>query len=425
MNVKKENKQSHGNNGQRRRAEDSSNEKIYVSADVEARILTAVEEQKVELAECNKRLMEVSWSRADFVANMSKELRTPLHSIIGFTNVLQDQLVGSLNDQQMEYVNNILSSGKHLLLLINDILDLSKIESGQMELDLSIFSIRELLEDSIKMLRKKAHEGGNEINLNIGGGADVQIVADQRRLKQILFNLVSNAIKFSMAAGVVDVSAVLDGDFIEITVGDTGIGIKEEELPKIFHAFTQLEPAMSKKFEGIGLGLALSRQLVELHGGRIWVKSRFGTGSRFSFTVPLIQAISDKFNVINSNTGFTVLLIEEDQLALAALEIALKNKGYCVLKTGTCEKGIESAMRESPDFIVIDLILPGINGFNVAKRLRSEISIAHIPVLILTSMALSNDDIARLAGKVWRIAEKGSLSTNELIGIIENAVGPQ
>jgi signal transduction histidine kinase len=261
-------------------------ENALLHAGVEARNLAAGIERQCELDECNKRLMEASWTRADFLANMSKELRTPLHSIIGFSNILQDQLTEVLDVKQSEYLNNILSSSKHLLHMINDVLDLSMIEAGSMELEPSAVSIRELLEDSITMLGKKAHKDGKKIQLNLAADADVKIIADKRRLKQILFNLISNAIKYTDSDGVIDVCAVIDGDFIEITVGDTGIGIKGEDVSKIFNAFTQLEPAMSKKFEGIGLGLALSRQLVEMHGGRIWFKSLFGTGSRFSFTIP-------------------------------------------------------------------------------------------------------------------------------------------
>ena len=242
-----------------------------------------------------RRELENAWSiaektslaKSEFLANMSHELRTPLNSVIGFSEVLQDQLFGQINDKQQEYVKNILTSGRHLLSLINDILDLSKVESGKMVLDLSAFSLRETLDASLMMLREKALKGGIDLRSELAELDEVKIVADQRKLKQILYNLLSNAVKFTPAGGTVDVSAVQDGDFIEITVADSGIGLRQEDIPKLFRAFTQLESVYTKEYEGTGLGLALTRHLVELHGGRIWVKSEFGTGSRFIFTIPV------------------------------------------------------------------------------------------------------------------------------------------
>ena len=159
-----------------------------------------------------------------------------------------------------------------------------------MELELSEFSLRESLDASMMMLREKAHKNAIQLHLNLATQADIKILADQRKLKQILFNLLSNAVKFTPSGGSVDVNAVRDGDLIEISVTDTGIGIREEDISKLFHPFTQLESVYTKEYEGTGLGLALNRHLVELHGGKIWVKSVFGEGSRFSFTIPLIQA---------------------------------------------------------------------------------------------------------------------------------------
>ncbi|MDD5286613.1 MAG: ATP-binding protein, partial [Desulfuromonadaceae bacterium] len=254
------------------------------------RLDQVLQEKNVELESARSVAEKTNLAKSDFLANMSHELRTPLNSVIGFSEVLQDQLFGLMNKKQQEYVNNILTSGRHLLSLINDILDLSKVESGKMKLELSTFSLRETVDAALVMLREKALKGGLSIHMDLATEADVQIVADQRKLKQILFNLLSNAVKFTPAGGTVDVKAVRDGDFIEITVADTGIGIKEEDIPRLFKAFTQLESAYTKEFEGTGLGLALNKQLVELHGGRIWVESSVGGGSRFSFTIPLTQA---------------------------------------------------------------------------------------------------------------------------------------
>ena len=230
---------------------------------------------------------EANRTKSDFLANMSHELRTPLNSVIGFSEVLQDEMYGPMNEKQLEYVNNILTSGRHLLSLINDILDLSKVESGKMELELSAFSLGESMNDSLMMLREKALKSAISLQLELAPDADVSITADKRKLKQIMFNLLSNAIKFTPEGGAVNVSAVRDGGFIEITVADTGIGIKEEYILKLFRPFSQLDSTYTREYEGTGLGLALTRRLVELHGGKIWVESEFGRGSRFSFTLPL------------------------------------------------------------------------------------------------------------------------------------------
>jgi PAS domain S-box-containing protein len=393
------------------------------------RLDQVLQEKNVELESARSAAEKTNLAKSDFLANMSHELRTPLNSVIGFSEVLQDQMFGQINEKQQEYVNNILTSGRHLLSLINDILDLSKVESGKMELESSAFSLRESLDASMMMLREKAMKGGIELHLDLAPEADVRIVADQRKMKQILFNLLSNAVKFTPAAGTVDVIAVRDGDFIEITVADTGIGIREEDIQKLFQAFTQLESVYTKGFEGTGLGLALTRQLVELHGGRIWVKSEFGTGSRFSFTVPLTQATTkvppaDRPYTV-PGSGNTVLVIEDDPLTLTALENALLRKGYRALRASNGKEGIEMAQRDSPDLIVLDLVMPGMNGFDVADRLRSGNAAANVPILVLTAMDLSAADRARLEGKVWRIEGKGSLSTHEFLSLVESAVGTQ
>jgi signal transduction histidine kinase len=229
-------------------------------------------------------------AKSEFLANMSHELRTPLNSIIGFSEVLQDQYFGAINKKQSDYVGNILTSGKHLLSLINDILDLSKVESGKMKLELSTFSVREIVDASLLMLMDGAQKAGISINMDLTPQADVQIKADRRKLKQILFNLISNAVKFTTMGGAVTVLVEREGDFINITVVDTGVGIREEDIPKLFKPFTQLESVYTKSCDGAGLGLALNKQLVELHGGKVWVESLFGAGSRFGFSIPLTQA---------------------------------------------------------------------------------------------------------------------------------------
>jgi PAS domain S-box-containing protein len=394
------------------------------------RLDQALQEKNVELDSARAIAEKSSLTKSEFLANMSHELRTPLNSVIGFSEVLQDQLFGPINPKQQEYVGNIITSGRHLLSLINDILDLSKVEAGKMGLDLDTFALSDTLGASMNILRERALKSGLELHLDLDPRADVLVMADQRKLKQILFNLLSNAVKFTPTAGSVQLSAVRDGNFLEITVADSGIGIREEDIPKLFQAFTQLESAYTKGFEGTGLGLALTRQLVEMHGGRIWVKSEFGKGSRFSFTIPISQGPIAREPVACRPDGVlpgpgnnTVLVIEDDTLTLAALEVALQRKGYRVLRASNGQEGVEMAKVDTPDLIVLDLVMPGLNGFDVADRLRQENPGPEIPILVLTSMDLSIADRKRLAGKVWRIEGKGTLSTHELLSLVESVVG--
>jgi signal transduction histidine kinase len=225
--------------------------------------------------------------KSEFLANMSHELRTPLNAIIGFADVLAEGMAGDLNEKQVEYVQDILGSGKLLLSLINDILDLSKIEAGRMELEVGPFSLRDALANGISMVRERAAR--RDLRLALKVGEDVGVIeADERKVKQIVFNLLSNAVKFTPPGGCVDVKAGIFDDEVRVCVRDTGVGIAEQDHERIFEEFRQSSQRASDH-EGTGLGLALAKRFVELHGGRIWVESAPGNGSAFTFTLP--QAI--------------------------------------------------------------------------------------------------------------------------------------
>jgi signal transduction histidine kinase len=237
-----------------------------------------------ELRRLYGELETASRHKSDFLATMSHELRTPLNAIIGFSEVLHEQMFGELNERQLAYVTDVLEAGRHLLSLINDVLDLAKIEAGRMDLELSEVAIPDVLRSAVSLHSERASR--NRVALELATDpAEIEITADERRVRQIVFNLVSNAVKFTPADGHVEVSARLDGDQVEIAVADNGPGISAAEQEAIFEEFEQASDG--RNAEGTGLGLPLSRRLVELHGGRLWVESEPGHGSTFRFTLPV------------------------------------------------------------------------------------------------------------------------------------------
>ena len=228
-------------------------------------------------------------TKSEFLASMSHELRTPLNAVIGFSQVLQEQYFGTLNEKQAEYVTDIVDSGKHLLSLINDILDLSKIEAGKMELEVSEVKITDLLQNSLVMIKEKALAHSQSLVIQIGENLNgTQIVADERRLKQVMFNLLSNAAKFTPDGGAITIAARKEERELIISVSDSGIGMTPQEQKRLFQAFYQASGGIKDKTPGTGLGLAITRSIIEKHGGRIWMESEgLNKGSRFTFTLPI------------------------------------------------------------------------------------------------------------------------------------------
>jgi signal transduction histidine kinase len=232
-------------------------------------------------------LESASRHKSEFLANMSHELRTPLNAVIGFSEVLQDRLFGDLNDKQAEYVADIHASGRHLLELINDILDLSKIEAGRMDLQVTPFVFSDVAQNAVALSRERATREGIALGLDVDPDIGV-IEADARMVKQVLFNLLTNALKFTDRGGHIGVSAHADGDDVVVSVRDDGVGIAPEDQARIFEEFQQV--GASRLQEGTGLGLAISRRFIELHGGSLRVESAPGHGSTFTFTIPRTQS---------------------------------------------------------------------------------------------------------------------------------------
>jgi signal transduction histidine kinase len=238
-----------------------------------------------EIEEKSRQVEAASQHKSEFLANMSHELRTPLNAIIGFSEVLTERMFGELNAKQEEYLKDIYASGTHLLSLINDILDLSKIEAGRMELELSDFHLPTALDNALTLIRERA--GRRSITLQISVDERLgEVRADERKIRQVVLNLLSNAIKFTPEGGRIEVGAVPKDGSVEVSVSDTGVGIAPEDQEAIFEEFRQVGTA-EKKAEGTGLGLTLCRKFIELHGGRIWVTSQVGAGSTFTFTIPV------------------------------------------------------------------------------------------------------------------------------------------
>lgn len=246
----------------------------------------------IELRKAKKIADAANWAKSDFLANMSHELRTPLNSIIGFSQILYDGIPGSVSHEQQELLGDILDSAKHLLSLINDILDLSKIEAGRIKLNLQSISLKPFLKKCMRLFSEKAAELNLQLSLDISEDLDV-IVADELRVKQIIYNLLSNALKNTPVGGEVGIIAKKTEPNVQITVWDTGIGIARDYIPLLFQAFYQIETGHTKSSQGTGLGLYYSKKLVELHGGEIWVESEEGKGSQFSFTISSNLHISD------------------------------------------------------------------------------------------------------------------------------------
>jgi signal transduction histidine kinase len=248
--------------------------------------------QRLALSLMTRELAAASDHKSEFLANMSHELRTPLNAVIGFSDVLEQRMVGELSEKQAEYVRDISSSGKHLLDLVNEILDLSKVEAGRMELQLSQFVLADTIQGAIAFVRERAARHGIEIApdvpLDLG-----TVTADERKIRQVLLNLLSNAVKFTPDGGWIGVIAQRDGGEIRISVRDTGIGIALEDQSKVFDEFQQVGGPSDRAREGTGLGLTLAKRFVELHGGRIWVESEIGKGTTFTCALPAMASAKE------------------------------------------------------------------------------------------------------------------------------------
>jgi signal transduction histidine kinase/ActR/RegA family two-component response regulator len=335
-----------------------------------------------ELKEQSLELQEVSRHKSEFLASMSHELRTPLNAVIGFSEVLLERMFGEINERQEEYLRDIYSSGKHLLELLNEILDLSKVEAGRMELEYSEFDLRSLLDDSASMVRERALTHGIQLSVDVGSNVGA-VHSDELRLKQVVLNLLTNAVKFTPDGGSVTIQAERRGSQIDITVTDTGIGIPEADRERIFESFQQGGRGPSRE-EGTGLGLTLSRRIVELLGGRMWLESEVGRGSTFGFSLPLEESRRQAGGVPESRETRRIVLIDDDRPSLDLLTAYLSGAEFSVTTARDGTAGLSSVGRTIPAAVLLDIRLPGMDGWEVLKRLKDDPVTRDIPVIIVS-----------------------------------------
>lgn len=326
--------------------------------------------------------------KSEFLASMSHELRTPLNAVIGFSDVLLGGMFGDLNERQEEYLGDILSSGRHLLELLNEILDLSKIEAGQMRLESSVFSVPTALDYALSLVRERAARNSIELTSDVAN--DVGLVeSDELRFKQVVVNLVGNAVKFTPAGGAVGVQARREADELVVSVVDTGIGIAPEDREKIFESFEQGGRGTVKE-EGTGLGLTLCRRIVELFGGRLTVDSHVGRGSRFDVCLPIgpYEPVDDDPSAVGKGA---ILLVDDDRASLDLMAAHLEGLAPHLLRANDGHMALELVRTTTPAAVVLDILLPGIDGWQVLARLREDPATAGIPVIVASVV----DDRAR------------------------------
>jgi len=366
------------------------------------------------VAERTQQLQAANNAKSDFLAKMSHELRTPLNSIIGVSEMMKHGLLGQLDARQVGFAGDIFDAGQHLLSLINDILDLSKVEAGMLQIEPDAVDIAALLKSSMLVVRETAHAHRIRLDLRLDRALG-SMLADERKLKQIAYNLLSNAVKFSPDGGAVTLRArrcaraevALDGtlpgrlialppgkdvEFLAITVEDAGVGIAEEHLPELFEPFTQVGSSLSGREGGTGLGLSLVRRLAELHGGTVGVASRPGAGSQFSVWLPYREAapVAQEGGTAPEATAPTAhvaplaLVVEDDDWTAELIEAQLCAEGFEVMRAATAEEGLARAVKRIPQLITLDIFLPAMDGWEFLRRLKADPHLAEVPVVVIS-----------------------------------------
>ncbi len=347
----------------------------------------ALRQADEEILQVNRQLEQSSRYKSEFLANMSHELRTPLNAIMGFSEILLDVTMNLTSGERTEFLRNIHSSGQHLLGLINDILDLAKIEAGKMDLHAEAMPVTQALQEVAAILEPMARQQG--LQLKTVGVAEAGVIkADRSKFKQVLYNLLSNAVKFTPAPGTITVSVKDSAEQLTVSVEDTGIGMKPEDLPKLFREFEQIDGSYTRRYQGTGLGLALCRRFVEMHGGRIWAESQFGKGSIFTFTIPreprLVSEapVEEVAQTVESMELPLVLVVEDEPASSQRMTAEIQGVGFRVAHAFDGNEAVRKAMEILPDLVVMETVLPVKDGWQVLQELRARAATADVPVLI-------------------------------------------
>jgi PAS domain S-box-containing protein len=373
-----------------------------------------VAERTAELRAANAQLARAARLKDEFLASMSHELRTPLNAILGMAEILREQIYGSLNDQQTMALGHIEEGGRHLLDLINDILDLSKIEAGKLELSLDSVLIEPVCEASLRFIKQMAQKKNIRVSFSLDQNLTT-IQADERRLKQILVNLLTNAVKFTPEGGAVSLEVSGDKSLrvVYFTVRDSGIGIAKEEIAYLFKPFVQLDSKLSRQHEGTGLGLSLVSRLAEMHGGSVTIESVVGQGSSFMVLLPWTEDPATRPVSIFSATGavsdsqlypdrvsleqILILLAEDNEANIRTIVDYLEAKGYRMTIARNGIQAVQQVQEEQPDLVLMDIQMPVMDGLEATRQIRANKGFAQPPIIALTGLAMSGDRESCLA----------------------------
>ncbi|AFZ45918.1 multi-sensor hybrid histidine kinase [Halothece sp. PCC 7418] len=359
---------------------------------------------EAELQRTNSELERATRLKDEFLANMSHELRTPLNAILGMTEGLKEQIYGSLNPKQMQSLDTIERSGSHLLSLINDILDLSKIESGKMELDRASTAVEPLCQSAFVFIKQQAYKKQIKLETQLPSNLP-KLWIDERRIRQVLINLLTNAVKFTPEGGKITLSVNTKKETtsrpaaVQIAVSDTGIGIRQENLNQLFQPFVQVDSTLNRKYEGTGLGLALVKRTVELHGGEVSVSSEVGVGSCFTIELPYMMGAASaetttpsdlEITVTEEQTPALILMAEDNSANILTMKSYLEAKGYRLIVANNGLEAINLARSQQPDLILMDIQMPDLDGLEAIQQIRSDGN-ETVPIIALTALAMEND----------------------------------
>lgn len=396
----------------------------------------------------NTQLIESHRLKDSFLANMSHELRTPLNGILGMTESLKEHIFGAVNDRQLDALQTVERSGNHLLELINDILDLAKIESGQIELDFAIASIPLIAQSSLEFVKQQALKTQIQLTIKLAPNLP-NLLIDERRIRQALINLLNNAVKFTPTGGgyvtlevkqqpsVLNKTTDTTQDYLQISISDTGIGIAPENIQKLFQPFIQIDSALNRKFEGTGLGLALVKRIVELHGGYVDLTSELGVGSCFTILLPCLPLANPQTEIGSDNLpvrlletelsttytdirqDFLILIVDDDEVNSMTVSSYLKVRDYRFLLAKDGKEAIALTKAHKPDLILMDIQMPVMDGLEATRQIRLDPDVADIPIIALTALAMDGDREKCLAAGANEYVTK-PVKLKDLVAMIRN-----